>query len=180
LVKLSGEAQRIATEVASVQQGLGRVQAEINNLLGFLKVNGASALAAVADELNRLEEEQIRAELQELRAPLPAEEEQARKLIDGWQGLPEFLEDATPEERRVVLQHAIQVLELRAVEESDGKKGTYAMSIFPEFGMPGKVLSPNENGPVSREAEEGAVLTANPLVREVGEKAPRLGLEPRT
>lgn len=80
----------------------------------------------------------------------------------------------------MVLQHAIQVLELRAVEEVDGKKGTYAMSIFPEFGMPGKAPSPNENGPVSGEAKEGAVLTPNPLVREVGEKAPRLGLEPRT
>lgn len=85
--KLGGEAQRIATEVASVQQRLGRVQAEINNLLGVLKANGASALAAVAEELNRLEGEQTRlrselAELQELRAPLSAEEEQARKLID--------------------------------------------------------------------------------------------------
>ncbi len=185
LAKLGGEAQRIATEVASVQQRLGRGQAEINNLLGVLKANGASALPAVAEELNRLEGEQNQlrselAELQELRAPLSAEEEQARKLIDRWQGLPELLEDATPEERRVVLQHAIQVLELRAVEEVDGKKGTYAMSIFPEFGMPGKSRSPDENGPVSGEAEEGAALTAIPLVREVGEKAPRVGLEPTT
>ena len=178
LAKLGGQAQRIAAEVASVQQRMSRVQAEINNLLGVLKANGASALASIADELNRLEGERDRlrielAELQELRAPLSAEEEQARKLIDGWQGLPELLEDATPQERRVVLQHAIQVLELRAVEESDGKKGTYAMAIFPEFGIPGKAHSPNEKGPVSGEAEEGAVLTANPLVREVGEKAPR-------
>jgi hypothetical protein len=48
------------------------------------------------------------------------------------------------------------------------------MRIFPEFGIPGKAHSPNENGPVSGEAEEGAVLTANPLVREVGEKARRV------
>ncbi len=182
LAKLGGEAQRIAVEVASVQQRLSRVQAEINNLLGVLKESGAAALTAVADELTRLEGEQrsLRSELadlQELRAPLSAEEEQARKLIDGWQGLPELLEDATLEERRVVLQHAIQALELRAVEQSDGKKGTYAMAIFPEFGMPGKAHSPNENGPVSGEAEKGAVLTPNPLVREVGEKAPRVGLE---
>lgn len=185
LAKLGGEAQRIASEIASVQQRLGRVQAEINNLLGVLKANGACSLASIADELNRLEGEQARlrselAELQKLRAPLSAEEERARKLIDGWQGLPELLENATPEERRAVLQHAIQVLELRAVEESDGKKGTYAMSIFPEFGMPWKSSSLNENGPLSGEAEEGAELTANPLVREVGEKAPREGFEPGT
>ncbi|MDX1962862.1 MAG: hypothetical protein SFX18_06905 [Pirellulales bacterium] len=43
--------------------------------------------------------------------------------------------------------------------------------------MPGKAHSPNENGPVSGAAEEGAVLTANPLVRDVGEKAPPVGLE---
>jgi DNA invertase Pin-like site-specific DNA recombinase len=178
LAKLGNESQRMAAEVASVQQRLGRVQVEINNLLGVLKARGAAAMSLVEDELSRLEEEQTRlrsalAHLQEQRAPLSAEEEQARKLIDGWQGLPELLDDATPQERRVVLQHAIQVLELRAVDQSDGKKGTYAMRIFPEFGIPGKAHSPNENGPVSDEAEEGALLTANPLVREVGEKAPR-------
>lgn len=178
LAKLGNESQRIAAEVASVQQRLGRVQVEINNLLGVLKARGATAMSLVEDELSRLEEEQTRlrsvlADLQEQRAPLSAEEEQARKLIDGWQGLPELLDDATPQERRVVLQHAIQVLELQTVEQSDGKKGTYAMRIFPEFGIPGKTHSPNENSPVSGEAEEGAVLTANPMVREVDEKAPR-------
>jgi hypothetical protein len=42
----------------------------------------------------------------------------------------------------VVLQHAIQALELRAVDESDDKKGTYAKSIFPEFGHAGKRALP--------------------------------------
>jgi site-specific DNA recombinase len=178
LSKLGGDGQRIASEIASVQQRLSRLQAEINNLLQVLKTVGAAALGSISEELQRLEAEQkqLRAEhesLQSQRAPLSAEEERARKLIDGWQGLPELLDDATPDERRVVLQHAIQVIELRAVEGTDGKRGTYALSIFPEFGMPGKAISPNDDGPISGEAEDGAVLTSNPMVRQVDERAPR-------
>lgn len=185
LAKLGKESQRIASEMASVQQRQGRVQVEINNLLGVLKAKGAAAISLVNEELTRLEEEKSRlrsvlADLQEQQEPLTAEEEQARKLIDGWRGLPELLDDATPQERRVVLQHAIQVLELRAVEQSDRKKGTYAMSIFPEFGVPGKTLTPHESGTVPGESEEGVALTANPMVREVGGRAPRVGFEPTT
>ena len=185
LARLGGEARKIAAEVASVQQRLNRVQTEINNLVNVLKVSGATALAAVADELNRLEEEKNRLRneldaLQNLRAPMSAEEEKARILIDGWRGIPELLEDATLEERRVVLQHAIQAIELRAAENSDGKKGTYALSIFPEFGTPGISISATEPTDPPKGGTETDLLTANTLVREVEEKAPRVGLEPTT
>ena len=66
---------------------------------------------------------------------------------------------------------------------TDGKSGTYALRLASEVGplaYPCGDKGIGQNGKHGDTPVDEAVLTEPALVRDVDEKAPRLGLEPRT
>ena len=97
----------------------------------------------------------------------------------------DILNQATSDEQRLILQHYVEVIELRPTG-TDGKSGSYALRLSSEVGPLVNPFGDKEIGEIGRNGKHGgtpvdaAVLTDPPLVRRVDEKAPRLGLEPRT
>jgi site-specific DNA recombinase len=154
-------------------------------------------MASVREELASLEEErsQLRERLQahtEEAAPQAAEAAQAAKrFIETWSSVGELLEQATPEERRTILQHYIEVVEIRFSDagvagddagrcDINGKVGTYALRLFPEI-RPLDVAPPrSENRTPASGGNQGSVLTEESIVYQSDSKAPRQGLEPWT
>lgn len=61
----------------------------------------------------------------------------------------------------------------------DAKKGTYAMRLFPEA-VPVQSTGNGAGKKNTHLANQDSLLTESSVVRQVSEKAPRLGLEPRT
>ena len=72
----------------------------------------------------------------------------------------------------------VEVIQLTPTGD-DAKTGTYALRLFPEA-----ILVRRTNNGVTQEkthlANQDPVLSGSSLVRQVSDKAPRLGLEPRT
>lgn len=106
----------------------------------------------------------------------------------------ELFQQATPEERYLILQHFVEMIELKSSRENE-KAGTYALRLFSEIRQPfdednrddpptGQPASPNPpktpNGVATRGGNDPDLLTENGQVRMTVQKAPRLGLEPRT
>jgi hypothetical protein len=128
-----------------------------------LKRLGEDGIAEVKDELRRLGEEreqlqeQLQEQLEELAsrsAPLDRLAEEARKFIETWPGVADLLARATPEEVRVILQHYVEVIELRP-SSPGGRAGVYALRLFPEAaGGPSGSGNPEEDdqagGPPAR------------------------------
>jgi site-specific DNA recombinase len=177
---IEAEADKMDSEVGAVRHRLTTVQTQIQNLIGALKTLGAEAVGSVKDELAKLEEEkrQLRARLEahaEQTAPAIAAANAAKTFIDTWSSVGELLEQATPAERRTILQHYVEVVEI-SFDDPSGKLGRYALRLFPEVRPLDATPSRNENGtPVG-----GSVLTGDRTVCQYDQKAPRQGLEPWT
>jgi chaperonin cofactor prefoldin len=174
--------QRIESEIAAARQRLGAGQAEINNLVGVLKQQGQGGMASVQDELARLEAEQTQLReslkgLTEANRPLDAASAAARQFLETWESVGQLLEQATQNELRTILEHYIEVVELRPAPE-DPKRGTYVLKLFPELRPLGDPSLIKENGTPVASLDRGAVLTDTALVCGAVEKAPRQGLEP--
>lgn len=165
-------------ESENVRNRLTTVKAEICRLVAVLKNSGDQMFESIREEMTRLETEkrELEVKLKELQArktPLDEVTARAKTFIENWQGLGELLSDITGDERRKLLEQFIEVIQLTAGSD-DPKKGTYVMRLFPE------AVRRTLNG-ANREETHGtgddSVLTESSPVREVGEKAPRLGLE---
>ena len=127
-------------------------------------------------------------------APVERIGEEARAFLETWQDVGELLDAATEEERLQILQHYIEVIELGPID-AETRTGSYAMRLFPEVrpdrgfdfdrgANPAPINeSPclgNENGDGADDGNVPVSLTPDGLVRITVQKAPRLGLEPRT
>ncbi len=197
---VDGEARRLESETEHARHRLSAVQAEIQNLLGALKLLGQEGVESVQEELARLEGErsELRRQLQRLaerQSPLTQAAEAARRFIETWEGVGELLRQAEPEEQRTLLQHYVEVIELRATD-AEGKRGTYALRLFPEVRPldppkepPGDVPPAGTTCPVrprpSPQTGGAAVQLPDggPAVNtfcQSDENAPRPGLEPGT
>ena len=172
-------AQDVEQELGVVRNRLSAVKAEIGRLIAVLKEMGTGILESIKDELGQLEKEKSELEtqvkeLQTRRLPLDAVTAQARSFIENWKGLGDLFEAATTDEKADILKHYVEVVELKPVAE-DGKSGQYWLRLFPEAAAPKRLdkFQPNRSN-------DDPALTESPLVREVDEKAPPLGLEPRT
>ena len=87
------------------------------------------------------------------------------------------MDEATQEERRLILQHYVEVIEMTADKPVNGS-GTYKLKLFPEATSPiDRVDTQDES---EFESSDSSVLTDSTMVLQPVEKAPRLGLEPRT
>ena len=107
----------------------------------------------------------------------------------------ENLLDAATHEERLLLRHYVEVIELHSTDPK-GSSGTYAIRHFPEvrtdrgfdLGGFGPSGGPDDespcpemtNGDATQDGGDPVVLTDSRLVRVIDQKAPRLGLEPRT
>jgi site-specific DNA recombinase len=197
---IDGESQRLKDEEEIVRRQAAKVRADINRLLEVLKTLGTKGLPSVQDELGRLEQEetelrQRRQELSDRQVPLARVSDEARRFVETWKDVGELLDQATPDERHLILQHYIEVVELRAIDEK-GKAGTYALRLFPEVrphrdpddpdglsgsGVPRYPTPPETpNGAATLTGSDPALLTEDGLVRTAVQKAPRVGFEPTT
>lgn len=161
-------------ESENVRSRMTTVKADIGRLVAVLKSSGDQAFESIREEMTRLETE--KREIQAKKTPLDEVTARAKTFIENWQGLGQLLQDITGDERRKLLEQFIEVIQLTPDRE-DAKKGTYVMRLFPE------AVRRTRNG-ANREETHGSgddpVLTESSLVRAVGERAPRLGFEPRT
>lgn len=170
-------------ESTALRNRLTTVKAEIGRLVAVLKEMGTGALESIRDELARLEKEKRELqrrldELQEQKTPLDQVMVLAKKFIENWPGVGDLLKEATGDEQRVIIEQHVEVIQLTPTA-LDGKSGTYVLRLFPEA-TPDRDTG-NGASPAQTESANGdPVLTESPPVREVDEKAPRVGLEPTT
>lgn len=175
---LDDEGRRLAAEEDIVRRQLGKIRGEINRLIEVLKTLGSGALDSVREELTRLEseEKQLARELRRLASrqqPLQRISAQTRRFLETWQGVAEVLDQASADEKRLIIQHFIEVIELTATTET-GNAGTYALKLFPEANPPAAEMSEkNEHGPDGADASDRPVLTENGSVLQLVGKAPR-------
>jgi site-specific DNA recombinase len=146
LKTLGGGAEQIEAEITAIRHHLAAIKGETQNLLGTLRRLGERAAEAVSDELDRLgtEREGLEERLKTLEgqsAPRANFAGTARQFIEGWGNLAELLAKAKPEEQRAILQHYVEVVELRSVNPAK-KGGSYALRLFPGVNVPLK--SPEE------------------------------------
>ena len=183
--EVDGQARKLDSEAELIRRRLTAVQAEIQNLVAVLKQVGQEGLASVQEELVKLEAEraQLREQLQRLtqqEAPLSAATAAARQFIQTWEDVGHLLQQATLDEQRTILQHYVEVVEVR-ISDPKAKSGSYSLKLFPEV----RPLDPpeggrNEHGTGAGEANSDPLLTEGALVRQSDEIAPRQGLEPWT
>jgi cell division protein FtsB len=178
---LEQDTRQVEAEASSVRHRLGEVQGRIKNLVNVLAMMGKQGVASVKEELEKLEVQkaELRTKLDELtkrETPRTEAQERARRFAETWKGVGDILDQATPDEQRLVLQHYVEVIELRATG-TGGKSGTYALQLSTEVGP---LANPFDGNGIGRNGEHGdtpvdvAVLTDPALVRRVGEKAPRV------
>lgn len=193
---LDTESGKLKAEEDIVRRQIARVKADLGRLLEVLKSMGTKGIASVQDELERMEteEKELRAKLLEIQnrqEPMHRVSEEAKKFVQTWTDVGELLDQVTPDERFLILQHYVEILELRATDEK-GKTGTYVLRLFPEVrphrdpeGGSTVVLPPasrpeTPNGAVTDGGNDPDLLTEEGQVRMTVQKAPRLGFEPRT
>jgi hypothetical protein len=82
----------------------------------------------------------------------------AKRFIDAWSSIGELLEQASPEEQRVIPQHYIEVVEI-TFDDPVGKTGKYVLRLFPEVRPLDATPSRNENGTPIPGGDGGSVLT---------------------
>ena len=173
---VDSNAHKAEQESDNVRKRLTTVKAELGKLLAVLKEKGTDVWKSIQDEMTRLESEQqdLESKLEELRyqqTPLDQVTAVARKFIENWDGLGELLQQATGDERRVLLEQFVEVIQLIPTHD-DPKKGIYALRLFPEAVQ----VRTAKNGKVQPETQgsgDDPVLIGSPPVRQVGEKAPR-------
>ncbi len=181
--KIDKEGQNLAPQIDIARHRLTRVQAEIQNLLEVLKHLGKTGIASVGDELKKLEEERdkLHSEIKvmsEQESPIRQMSEAGQVFLKNWTGIGEILEGAEGDEKRCVLHHFIESLELNFVDSKE-KRAEYALTLFPEVG-PQNYWDQNENETVPKNGNGLDVLTPEAIFCQKGEKAPRVGLEPTT
>jgi site-specific DNA recombinase len=172
---IDSNAQTAEQEAICVRNRLVSVKAEIGRLVAVLKEIGTNAPASIRDELVLLEAEKQElsgklTELLERKTPWDLVMSLAKKFVENWSGVGELIQQATPDERRAILEQFVEVIQLTPSGKGDGS-GTYLLRLFSE-------ATPAENGSGRKphKSENGqSVLTDNPLVRKVDEKAPRIG-----
>ncbi len=206
---LDESTRRLEVQRAAAQNRLGQVRAEMGRIIDALKQLGGLAAQKVEQELTRLAEEEVRLE-QSLKtvaagqAPLDETAELARQFLTTWKGVGDLLDQVEPDQRNQILQHYVEVIELRHIDATT-KVGVYALQLLPEIrpfqnpddGTPSPLGDPRAPrptlptlvGPGGRENEKGAasltecdptLLTEDGLVRITVQKAPREGFEPST
>ena len=183
LREIDDEGRKLAAKIDIARHRLTRVQAEIQNLLEVLKHLGKSGLTSIKGELQELEQERetLKSEIKEMteqESPLKRVSDAAREFIENWRDIGEILEEAAPDEKRCILHHFIQSITLKFVDAKE-KRAEYSLALFPEVGPPDSGR-PNANGTDPKNGDGPDVLTADSKLRQNGEKAPPLGLEPRT
>lgn len=183
LEMIDSTAQSAARETVTLRNQLTVVKAEIGRLVSVLRSMGTAALESIQDELGRLEGERKDferriAELENQATPVDQLTAMAKKFIENWSGLGELLAAADGDQRREILQHFVEVIEVHPTDEQ-GRAGIYKLRLFPEA-----AAQPAKNRrimPPASQSENGdPVLTESPCVRELDEKAPPVGLEPTT
>ena len=129
--QLTVDTSRVEHELTTNRTRRTAVQREINNLVGVLAHGGLSSLDTIKQALDGRTKEKvaIEARIEELTTELaPAQNvtEATRRFVASWDRVGELLDAAEPTEKRVLLQHLIEVVELR----SAGGGWTYAMTPF--------------------------------------------------
>jgi hypothetical protein len=146
---------------------------QIQNLVEVLKALGNQGLTSVREELEQLEAEQseLKQSLDEMasrREPADIAADATRRFVESLGGISDLVAKATDEERATLVQHLVEVIELRP-DEGDTSKGLYALGVRAcEKNNGGKDLRKN-----GYQANGESDLTVSPLVRRVDEKAPR-------
>ncbi len=180
---IDANAHEAEKESENVRHRLKAVKAEIGKLVAVLKDSGNQIFESIRDELSQLESEKRNLEtklreLQQTKAPLDKVTAFAKTFIENWQGLGDLLQDITGDERRALLEQYVEVIQMTATGD-DAKKGTYAMRLFPEA-VPVRRTGNGAGKKNTHLANQDSLLTESSVVRQVSEKAPRLGLEPKT
>ncbi len=200
---LDVESGKLKDEEEIVRRQIARAKADSGRLLEVLKTMGTKGIASVQDELDRLESEEkdLRANLvgiQHRQEPMLRISEEAKKFVETWTNVGDLLDQVTPDERFLILQHYVEVLELRATDPK-GKAGTYVLRLFPEVRphrdpegpedpeggapaiLPQRPKPPEmPNGAAAVPGNDPDLLTEDGLVRMTVQKAPREGFEPST
>lgn len=180
MAMIDSDAQSAEREALQIRTQLATVKADIARLVAVLRRMGPDAVGSVGEELTALEQERklYEARLEQLReraVPLDQTASLAKNFIKNWSGLGELLAAADGDQKHAIVRHFVEVIELHSNDPS-GKEGTYLLRLFPEAQLAGnagvKTARQNENG--------GSVLTEPPLVRQVDDSAPPVGLEPTT
>ena len=184
LNQLTTDTQRVELEVAAHRMRMTTVQREINNLVTVLAQGGLTSLDTVKEALDERTGEKgtIQARIEELSAQLaPAHDiaQAARQFIEEWGRVGNLLEAADPAEQKLILQHLVEVVELRSSGVAGGC-GTYAIKLFTQPPERAEGEDGDRSDGDEGDDADGPALTGPSLVRKVDEKAPRLGLEPRT
>jgi hypothetical protein len=195
---LDTESDKLKEEEEVIRRQIARVKADTGRLVEVLKTMGTRGIASVQDELDRLEceEKALRANLidiQQRQEPVLRVGDEAKKFVETWTNVGDLLEQVTPDERFLILQHYVEVLELRATDPK-GKAGTYVLRLFPEVrphrdpgdpdgGAPAVLPQPPKppempNGAATAPGNGPDLLTEDGLVRITVQKTPRVGLEP--
>lgn len=99
--------------------------------------------------------------------------------METWKGLGDLLQQAKPDEQRIILQHYIEVCEIR-FSSTEGKDGVYSLKLFPEVRPLDAPSLRDENRTPAIGIGGGPVLTEDQNLCQLGTKAPRVGLEPTT
>ena len=176
---IDNKAHDAEKESENVRHRLTTVKAEIGKLVAVLKNSESQVFESIREEMARLETEKQDLEaklrdLQKAKTPLDQVTAVAKTFVENWHGLGDLLQVMTGDERRTVLEQYVEVIQLKPAAD-DPKKGTYVMRLFPEA-VP---VRRTKTGSVLREPHatgDDSGLTESSLVREVGEKAPRGGL----
>lgn len=185
--QLTVDTGRVEHELSTARTRLVTVNREINNLVGVIAQGGLNSLdtiKAAVDE-RTAEKGTLEGRIEELTTQLtPAQEvnDAARQFLERWGQVGILLDAANPTERRLILQHLIEVVELRSAGGSGvaGGGGTYAIKLFTQPPERGEWEDGEDSGGDDDGNADGPVLTGPSLVRMVDEKAPRVGFEPTT
>jgi len=97
---------------------------------------GTKAPPSVRDELVQLEAEKEGllnklTELRERQTPWQHITSVAKKFVENWSGVGELIQQATPDERRTILEQFVDVIQLVPSGKADGT-GTYLLRVFPD------------------------------------------------
>ena len=191
LSEIDDESRKLESRIEIARHRLTRIQTEIRNLVQVLKHAGAEGITSIGDELKELEGERSRLQTEiktmtEQESPVGQLQRTGQKFIENWGDIGGILREAEPEEQRSILHHFIQSLVLTFANPEE-KRADYSLRLFPEVRATDFLSengfgngSENEKGTVPETDNGPRLLTPEAKVRRVGEKAPRVGLEPTT
>jgi hypothetical protein len=140
MAAVESETRKLDSEAEVIRHRLTTVQTEIANLLGVLKRLGAGAVASVQDELAKLEgersqlQDRLRVHVEQSAPKAAGAAEAAQQFVRAGISVGELLEQATPDERRVILQHYVEVVAI-TFDDPGGRIGKYTPVCFPRSGL---------------------------------------------